>query len=498
VTGLRYELMRDWPPRAWLATCERGTDVVTVRHGPRVECRPGWFCEAVWDGDFAAGDFDRTDVIFGSGGRLREGALVLVSAASTLDRLCSFEIGRGILVSNSLVCLAASAGLSFDPAWDGYRAFFRSPRFGLRSYERVLPSSGGPVVLTLYRNLRWDGQTLEEADKPAVTRSFPDFAAYRSFLARAMQGLAANMADGERGLAFRPIASASSGYDSGAVTTLAREIGCAEAIAFERARLGADDSGGPLIRHLGLRAIVLSREAWRAKPFAEVPFLAAEGSGRDVFFAAASDLLEGRVLFSGYFGDRVWDRTGTADGSDFQRAGMSGLSLSEHRLWTGFIHAPVAYLAARQHREIVAISQSDDMKPWDVGGDYSRPIPRRIIEEAGVPRALFGNEKRAAGVFFFRRHELDRFLPDGSETKEDYRRWLQHHRTAWLRSGRIPPSWWDAVARRARLLPRERIADYLFPWAMARAVRRYDPGASHGWPPSGETARPANRSVRNR
>ena len=35
------------------------------------------------------------------------------------------------------------------------------------------------------------------------------------------------------------------------------------------------------------------------------------------------------------------------------------------------------------------------MRPWSIGGAYDRPIPRRIAEEAGVPRDLFGQNKMA-------------------------------------------------------------------------------------------------------
>jgi hypothetical protein len=61
------------------------------------------------------------------------------------------------------------------------------------------------------------------------------------------------------------------------------------------------------------------------------------------------------------------------------------------------------------------------------------------------------------------------------------------------------PDWQEAAVRVARFLPRTGLADYLFPWAMARAVRRYDPGAANGWPPLEEgDGRPEKRSVPNR
>ncbi len=35
------------------------------------------------------------------------------------------------------------------------------------------------------------------------------------------------------------------------------------------------------------------------------------------------------------------------------------------------------------------------MAPWSVGGRYDRPLPRRIAEEAGLPRERFGVRNRA-------------------------------------------------------------------------------------------------------
>jgi hypothetical protein len=38
------------------------------------------------------------------------------------------------------------------------------------------------------------------------------------------------------------------------------------------------------------------------------------------------------------------------------------------------------------------------MAPWRLGVLYDRPIPRRIAEEAGVPREYFGQKKMASVV----------------------------------------------------------------------------------------------------
>jgi hypothetical protein len=41
------------------------------------------------------------------------------------------------------------------------------------------------------------------------------------------------------------------------------------------------------------------------------------------------------------------------------------------------------------------------MQAYSIGGNYDRPIPRRITEEAGVPRELIGTEKKAVSLLCF-------------------------------------------------------------------------------------------------
>src|SRR3989304_1630101 len=84
---IAYTAVPDWPPLAWLARCRPGRTTVDVFHGLRVEGTPQWFVEAVWADRYAEADFDRTDLVFGSGGRLRNGMLTFVSSGSTVDRL---------------------------------------------------------------------------------------------------------------------------------------------------------------------------------------------------------------------------------------------------------------------------------------------------------------------------------------------------------------------------------------------------------------------------
>ena len=524
----RYTSMADWPPLAWLARCRRDQPTIDVFHGPRVEIAADWFCEAVWDGSFVEGDFDRTDLVFGSGARVRGDRACFVSSGSTVDRLQSLDARDASWVSNSLPCLLAGVGASLDPTYAGYHTDLKSIAKGLTRYVRVIATSAGPVRLTYHHNLVWDGARLVGTPKPAGAEPFQTFAAYRSFLAGTIDRLSENMGAPSRAEPYRMLGTISSGYDSAAAAALARPYGLTEAISFGSASSGEPDSGEIIADVLGVRLNILARPAWRAASFAEVPFIAADAKGEDVYFKAAESLLAGRVLLTGFHGDRVWDRAARTD-SELVRGDQSGLSLSEYRLWAGFLHCPLPFAGARQAASISALSRSRELEPWHTGAYYSRPICRRILEEAGVPREAFGRWKKSVSVLFFAQ---EGFLTPASLA--DYRFWLERHAEEWHRRGLTPPSlaaestdpWRGPRYAMARLLEglahagprrlwflrsaarrivtlgrRERLFRHLFPWAMERAKQRYETGVldelpppRHAAPSTGETSHVAARA----
>jgi len=485
---LEYQLEPHWPVQAWLAEC-RG-DRVLVRHGRRVETRDRWFCEVVWDGPFADGDFDLTDVVAGSGARLRGLSLRFVTAGNTVDRLQSLDLpsGRGAaartLVSNSLACLLAVSGARVNPRYRFYRRDLQSVVRGLGKFKSTLDPSLGPCRLWYFDNVDWDGGALRPVQKPEPKHDFSAFEGYYDFLHGTMGRVARNAADPARDHPLGLIGTMSSGYDSTTVSTLARDHGLREVITFGEARTHEDDSGTVAARHLGLHAILVRRDAWRQHHLPEVPFLAAEGGGEDRFFLEAEEHLRGKLLLTGYHGDKVWSKSPYGPDSldphpAIKRGDRSGLSLTEYRLLAGFVHCPVPFWGARRIHELVAISRHPHMKPWDVPGDYSRPICRRIVEGAGVAREAFGRTKLAASV-------LDYVLSDSS--RPDY--------AAWCARQGIEGELFDRVVRRAiRSLPRAAsgrvrfmfygprvptFRDFYFHWAIERLGDRYRIPAANG------------------
>ena len=437
MTRLRFEYIpvSRWPSLAWLSRCKLNSDVVEVFHGLGVETTNEWFSEAVWAGEFTDGGFDQTDIVAGSGGRAREKGVVFVTSASTVDRLQSLVTAQGTFISNSICCLLAMGEGSLDPAYPHFHADFSSINKGLSKYKPHLKSSIGLMELSYFDNLIWTGKALHREPKVMTAFSFTSFEEYRDFLGSNMHNFVKNALASSRQQIFQPLCALSNGYDSPTVAAMAKQYGnCLKAISFDVDRNGVDDSGEPIATSLGMNYTVIPREMWRSMEQPEIPFIAGSPSGSDVLWAGAESQLAGSLLLTGFFGDAVWAEHYPYPASDLARGDGSGRSLTEYRLHTKFIHCPVPFWGARLGKELMAISQSPKMQAWKISGNYSRPICRRIVEAAGVPREMFGIGKRGVSVQL---HRYENFLT--SKAHEDYLAWLKGTRASWIRQYRLPP-----------------------------------------------------------
>lgn len=430
-----YQAKSHWPCLSWLAVCSpQEESTIRVFHGNRVETRELWFCEAVWAGDFQAGDFDQTDIVAGSGGRIRDNTLTFVSSGSDTDRLQTIQRDGITYVSNSLVCLLNWIKGKPDINYLDYTTDFAKYRyavFGRRTLS--FPSSAGQIDLVYFSNLGWNGNHLEAQDKACGERQFDTFDDYLQFMQQSTRLIVENARDESRIQTYKLLCPLSNGYDSPTVAALLREFSGVEAFTFATDEHGADDSGEAIATMLGIPCHVLDRDAWRKDKLAEIPFLAASGSVGDLAFQPAEDLMRGAVLFTGYGGDLLWDKH--ADTSPpIALGGGSMLGLTEYRLWAGFINCPVGVWGIRQLNDILRVSNAGEMQPWDIGGCYSRPICRRIVETTGVPRSSFGVAKHGVSIApLARRDDLSRF------SRMDLLAWL-HEQRRHARSGarRLP------------------------------------------------------------
>jgi hypothetical protein len=427
------------PKLAWIAEVDRTSGIVTLVHGPLVEVRPNFFIEGVWNGPFQSGDFGETDCVFGSGGILNEESIRFVTSASTLDYLYYAKERRFVTVSNSLPLLLARIGDALDPQCPDYPLICDSILNGINDYERKIPTKKGEVRRQMYRNLDVFSDKIVESEKRMPPR-FKCFSDYRDYLRDNYALIAANARDGARAQSFEILSTQSKGYDSTAVNAIASVYRIDKVFTVSKAKSTfhlahhenedkhSDDDGGEICKSLGLNCIRLNRRAFAEDFVQEYLYYCALYHNQD---ANLKDLTKyiGKVslLLTGTNGDVVWPGENVARrtclDSAIRRGDLGGHGMSELRLVAGFIQLPLPFMGARQKPDIVRITESSEMDPWRLGNEYDRPIPRRIAEEAGVPRHLFGQSKMASVVLFSRPS-----IPYGPALRRQFFDYLEHER----------------------------------------------------------------------
>jgi hypothetical protein len=397
------------PMLAWLAEAATDSRLVTVHHGSAVETRPHWCVEGTWDGPFEAGDFHRAENLFGSGLRVDGQTLTFCSSVALVDRLFHVTWHDRLLVSNSLIQLLARTGARLNPRHNYRKESFASGH-GIKDYPRsfrVVHRDFREIFQEYHCNLVVaDGRI--ERELRSRPRRFASFEEYYDALQSALARITDNYRSAARRHRVAAFATTSTGYDSAAATVLARAAGVTETFTVEVPE-GADadehDSGVRVAESLGLTARALPSTRLGI-PDIERYFLAATVEGSEVFLENVAHFIRSNcgaaTLYTGYHGDVVWKRpAGTPESiDDMRRKDVSGLNLSEIRLVAGFFNLAVPFIYGRNMADITAISGSSAMASWSLPQDYDRPIPRRIVETAGVPRGLFGQRKRAQVRFY--------------------------------------------------------------------------------------------------
>jgi hypothetical protein len=399
---MRFKYLRDdaLPKLSWCARITRGDDDVVVRHGPWVETTAGAFFEGAWNGTFADWRPSEATACFGSGAELSPNGIRFVTPTHMLERIHLIQLEGSVVVSNSIPFALAETNEVLDT---GYKHYHFDLMTNMRGYRRYLPgirlASGRELRVFFHCNVLVDQQLSISTEDKRLPPSFASYDQYIGFLRETVRLVDANARDAGRRHPYQPLATISSGYDSPAVALFAREIGCDEAFTFGTARPGydeEDDSGRDIAAVFGLQVREFDRLAYKSlDAFPEAEFLAYGAGGEEVVFAPVAELLAGRVLFTGYLGDTVWSRTPSRVNTELLMAYPGGSSLGEFRIRVGFVHFPLPTVGYIRHPSICAISQSSELAPWALGTDYDRPIPRRLVEQAGVPRTAFGRAKKA-------------------------------------------------------------------------------------------------------
>lgn len=398
---LSVEVSGKLPVLAWIL--EVNDDGPQALVGSRVEFCDQWLVEGVWDGAFELGDFDRTEAFWGSGVRVRDDSVIVVPSVSTTDRVLYCVTQRGLVVSNSLPALLSQLGVRLDAKTDYLRSAY-ALQSGVFSYDDRLATSRSDLVIRVlvHQNLCVEAGKVALLSKSSV-RQFESFAEYTVQLRAVVGRIGENLAATRRTNRMTPVATASSGYDSACCAVFAKHAGAKicytsrESNSLRGMLLGGrsqGDSGESIALQLGLECRFLSRYP----SLAEVEFRSASAIRPELAFTNLTQFQSVGVgiVFTGFYGDTAWGMTDPAKTDDeLKWAEPSGYSISEGRLHLSYINLALPFLFGRSRESLARISSSVEMRPWSIGGGYDRPIPRRILEENGVARSMFGREKRA-------------------------------------------------------------------------------------------------------
>lgn len=397
----------DWLPRlAWCAQIKKNESEVIVHHGPWVETNESAFFEGAWSGDFEDFGFIDSVACCGSGGKLTNNGITFATPTHTCEGLQIIQHEEDIFVSNSLAFVLVKADDSYREDYPFYHHDFYSIIDGLDKYVRNVPTRKNRCVDLFYHCNVHINHDLSVIEKPKINPpAFSHYDEYVEFLRKSISEIVSNAASSCRIQPYRPLTSVSTGYDSPASSVLARECGCEEAITFVEARSefpDRNDSGRRIGEKLGLRVRKFDSNSYRTakQNFPEAEFLATGTGGEDVIMLPLEEVLPGRLFFVGFHG-QAWAKHNKNVSSKIIRGDGTGNSLTEFRLRVGFIQLPVPYLGCTRHPSIHAISNSQEMSPWSFEQKgpfrtgYNRPIPRRLVEEAGIPREWFGQSKKA-------------------------------------------------------------------------------------------------------
>jgi hypothetical protein len=290
------------------------------------------------------------------------------------------------------------------------------------------------VSVLHYRNVRINANLDESIEKKPEPPHFEDFAQYKSFLVDGLKAFTSNAASPERQILYEPLTTVSSGYDSAACAALSLEVGCQDAVTVTSARqTGADgaskdDRGTAVAEALGLTVREFDRDGYReVEGHPEAEFVACGDLGQDLPMVAMESAFSQRYVLSGEHGDtmwsRQWDTSKDKKGSrDIVRPSCTGCSLIEYRLRVGFIHLPLPAVGAQSLSDLKRICNSPEMEPWTLHNAYDRPVARRFVEERGVDRSLFGQDKKAITVLLNQDEMLRSLMKDDS-----YRSFLEFY-----------------------------------------------------------------------
>ncbi len=409
---LETEVDSSLPPLAWVARVTTGR--INAVCGISVRVTDHGLFEGTWAGP---PDFDvlpDQTTLFGSGLIVRGENLVALTPSHHLEGVHSAASeDESLVVSNSLAGALIGARTSLDPdvdystllmadldRWQLIEDTSRPAPLPIRGAVQMIPTATGHLTTHFFENASIGADLEIRVSRKPREEAFRSFGDFRERILEATRSLFVN-ANG-----YSPVVAMSGGYDSTAVAVLAADAGCRRAIGFEVSRPARSDgstadSGAHNAERLGLSFKGFDRLSYVAAEGApEAEFLSTGMVGEEVVFSSMEKELHRSLMLTGYWAGRDWAMADRHEFALHVPSTTACTSLTEFRLRADFFDVPLPVFGAAQPMDAPTILELPEMDPFRVGGSgyYDRPIPRRLIEEAGIPRGSFATRKRAVNV----------------------------------------------------------------------------------------------------
>ncbi|MBU5294117.1 hypothetical protein FYJ27_11640 [Anaerosalibacter bizertensis] len=397
-----YHIYNELPKLSWCAILEKDKEDIDIYCGLWVETFDDFFVEGSWDDKFEKGNFNESTFFMGSGAKIDNDKIIFSTPNHTLERLHIIRDNDKIFVSNSLAFVLEAANKKLDIEYIGYEKDFASILKGINDYKSKIPLEDGRYVeLYYYCNIVCNNKLNIKKEKKNQRKDFINFDDYYSSLKNCLKMLKENSNCAKRKVRYGVVTTISKGYDSSACAALGKEIGCNTAVTLNRPKKYEKDDGTDIAKMLGYENIIAknANDYMERTDFIEAEFLSSGELGTGIVFSSFEKEYKKNLVLTGVNGDLFWGRHNELVNREikYENENIASTTLYENRLRVGYINVPVPFYGALNWPSIYKISNSEEMEKWSIGGKYDKPIPRRILEENGVPRSAFGNTKSGAG-----------------------------------------------------------------------------------------------------
>ena len=403
------------PKLSWLLTITQDENILTC--GSAVNINDNMIFEgSVYFSNKEKNYFSLSNVFFGSGVYEHQDKTITVFTPSHVFDyvwIIKNKISNEIYISNSIFFCAAKTNLDVNTLLNSnFRNLFK----GIGKFDRLLNVAGeyeiyGCSLCQVYIK----NHQINFADM-IYQNHFNNFEEYHSYLKEIIKQSYDNF-DANKAIVYL-----SKGYDSVCCATLVSNIPSIDrkiALCKVFDKHGLNDSGEEIAKALNMETIIIP-ETERKYDLVEYKNFKTDKKFKAVYFTEEDDErlsnflsfwdypqdesmycdgidYSNSIVLIGVHGDVMWAfKNGTCD--DFERLShdLAGSSLAEYRLKNGFCYLPLPAIASVKHSDLIKICNSEEMKPYIVGGYYDRPIPRRIAEEYGkIQRGTFATNKAA-------------------------------------------------------------------------------------------------------